>query len=216
MTVKKFLLLLPVWALAIYATLAPLTAVAHSAQTISTPTPFLPNFDSQKAEIQITGEEVAEVLLKGNWPVEIRVIETEITKASLQYGLNRQIYASVIKKESWFPISWADGWIRCPDGPVTMSCTSSSGAIGVAQVIPFHFSSDEDGRDLWTNVSRGAEILAGNIQTTGSVRTGLAAYVCGPNDYDHQECWDYADEVLEIFKLHVGHAYPNPDGSPEA
>ena len=86
------------------------------------------------------------------------------------------------------------------------------------QVMHYHFMEGENPRDMQTNLNVGARVLSQNLVLTGgNVRMALAAYNCGPNgDYaTDPDCQLYATEVLAYYKLYVGHAYPNPDGSPE-
>jgi len=109
--------------------------------------------------------------------------------------------AAVVFVESWFNPENPAGYIRCPDGPCTASCTSSAGAIGPAQVMPFHFKEGENARDLGVNIGKGAEILNSYIGQMGSIRGGFAAYYCGPNTtrwVNPDECWRYANKVLSV------------------
>lgn len=181
-------------------------SAVFAAQYTPTSTPFLPNFSEStpvpvKVSLLTSQEDVEVAYINGDWEKEIVAVSEIIAQVSKPLALNPQLYAATIHLESY---------TNCPDGPVTMSCVSSSGAIGPAQVMPLHYSDGEDKTDLFLNLEKGAQILSSYIELTGSVRAGLAAYNCGPGNYDHQQCWDYADKVLEIFKQHVGHAFPNP------
>lgn len=131
------------------------------------------------------------------FPAEVRQWEELIVEAAQESGLDPNLYAALIKKESW-----TFDRELCPDGPVTPSCTSRSGALGIAQVMPFHFSEDEEGRDPRTNIFRGAEILSEYLaRKNGDVRMGLAAYNCGPNRSTYDSgCWAYADQILEWYR----------------
>ena len=138
--------------------------------------------------------------LSGNWPQEIRRVENLIITSAEENGLRPELYASLIYHESWYPG-------RCPDGPVTGSCTSSAGAIGPAQVMQYHFGEGEDGRDPAINIAKGAEILRIYTDAMGSQDGGLAAYYCGPNQrfwVNSAECWQYIDQVMQVFREHVG------------
>ena len=206
---KVVLISLPVWIVMVVLAVSPFTATAFALSPTSTPTPFSPNFKKvalvdPKLPTQPSQQEIkvekGDWQLNGEWEEEILAIEEVLVKESKDESLNPQLYAAVIHRESY---------TNCPDGPVTMSCVSSAGAIGPAQVMPFHYEDWEDKTDLRLNLEKGAQVLSDYIESMGSVRAGLAAYNCGPSNYDHKQCWDYADEVLQIFKDHVGHALPN-------
>ena len=206
---KAVLTSLPVWIVMVVMAGSPFTTTAFALSPTSTPTPFSPNFEkvalvdpelpTQSSQQKVKVEK-GDWQLNGEWEEEILAIEEILVKESKDESLNPQLYAAVIHRESY---------TNCPDGPVTMSCVSSAGAIGPAQVMYFHYEDWEDKTDLRLNLEKGAQILSDYIESMGSVRAGLAAYNCGPNNYDHEQCWDYADEVLQIFKDHVGHALPN-------
>ena len=136
------------------------------------------------------------------WPGDILALEGIIAVAADRNNLEPNLVAALVKKESWFdPAKFPQGLNRCPEGPCSGSCTSSEGALGPAQVMPYHFSSIEDGRDAVTNIRRGAEILRGYIDKKGGIRKGLAAYYCGPNNETYwQECWAYADSILDWYR----------------
>src|SRR3989344_2425990 len=206
---KVVLASLPVWIVMTAMAVSPPNATAFALSPTSTPTPFSPNFEevalvdpeqpTQPSQQKVKVEK-GDWQLNGEWEKEILAIEEILVKESKDEGLNPQLYASTIRRESY---------TNCPDGPVTMSCVSSAGAIGPAQVMPSHYEDWEDKTDLRLNLEKGAQILSDYIELMGSVRAGLAAYNCGPSNYDHKQCWDYADEVLEIFYDHVRHALPN-------
>ena len=54
---------------------------------------------------------------------------------------------------------------------------SVAGALGLMQVMPFHFQPGEDGMDPRTNVLKGASILADNYRRYGSWDKAVAAYL---------------------------------------
>jgi len=140
--------------------------------------------------------------ISASWPPDILKLADIIVLESSESGVDPDLMAAVIFVESWFNPENPVGYERCPDGPSTSSCTSRSGAIGPAQVMPFHFKPGEDARNVRTNIGRGAEILSSYTAVMGSVRGGLAAYYCGPNTVgwvDPSECWRYADKVLEVY-----------------
>ena len=57
---------------------------------------------------------------------------------------------------------------------------SREGALGLMQVMPFHFRNGEDPFDIATNIKRGTAVLASYLAETGSIRLALAAYNAGP------------------------------------
>ncbi|MEA2020516.1 MAG: lytic transglycosylase domain-containing protein [Patescibacteria group bacterium] len=162
--------------------------------------------------------EVAKEGLSRVWPQEILALEGLVVEAANMFGHDPNLVAALIKTESWFsqkrcpknrPDLWGEpgtrrynecktAWQLCPEGPATSSCTSVAGAKGPAQVMPYHFFPGEDGRDLSTNIYRGAEILRDYTDRKGgNIRTGLAAYYCGPNKTTYPaHCWSYVEKVM--------------------
>lgn len=147
-------------------------------------------------------EEVSDPDL-GRWPRSVLKYKSIIISAAGSYNVEPKLMTAVIYIESWFPKDWADGWILCPDGPNEPSCTSGAGAIGIAQVMPINFKDGEDGRDPTINISRGTELLREYMNDFGGdVRSGLAAYNCGPNRLITESpaiCWKYAKDVLHEY-----------------
>ena len=115
-----------------------------------------------------------------------------------------------LEEESWFPDGYKPGYTLCPDGPVTGSCTSPEGAIGIMQVMPRDgiaanvmcdngpcFSgrpSTADLRDPEFNIKFGCRFLAEKIAQEGSVLGGLKAY--GPANKPGY----YANTVLGYYR----------------
>jgi len=114
-----------------------------------------------------------------------------ILSAAKIYRIEPKLFLAVIYIEGGNPE-------RCPDGLWTASCTSRSGAIGPAQVKPFHFLEGVNGRDPAINIPKGMEILREYIDLAGEIRKGLAFYNCGPTGFEENPtpCWEYADRVL--------------------
>ncbi len=134
------------------------------------------------------------------WPLEIQKWSDYFLWCEKTYGLSADLVAAVSYKESWFPIkTYPQGYSRCPDGPSTMSCTSSAGAIGVMQVMPFHARVGENLRDPATNFRKGCSILKSYIGTMGSIEGGLAAYNAGPGGANRGVGWTYSSDVLKIY-----------------
>ena len=140
--------------------------------------------------------------LSDSWPPAIRRIGDIITDVAKAVHLDCNLIAAVIKKETWFnPTLYPQGLKACPDGPCSGSCTSHRGAVGPMQVMPYHFTADERGREMQTNIRTGSEILRDYINRKGGVREGLAAYYCGPNRGTYTaDCWAYADSILEWYE----------------
>jgi hypothetical protein len=136
----------------------------------------------------------------GRWPIGVLQYKPIILSAMEAYQIKQftpKLFLSVIYKEGRFPD-------RCPDGPWTASCTSESGAIGPAQVMPFHFPEGVDGSIPAVNIPKGMELLRDFIKDAGGeVRKGLAFYNCGETDFDvnpsQQLCLNYADDVLSEY-----------------
>jgi hypothetical protein len=88
----------------------------------------------------------------------------------------------------WQPqiLAWAQAWQLDPNLIATVmqieSCgdpqaRSSAGAMGLFQVMPFHFAAGEDGYDVETNARRGLAYLSKTLTARrGDVRLALAAY----------------------------------------
>jgi hypothetical protein len=95
--------------------------------------------------------------------------------------------------QAWSPqiLEWAAAWGMDPNLVATVmqieSCgdpgaLSSAGAMGLFQVMPFHFDGGEDGRDPQTNARRGLAYLQSALEARGGeVRLGLAGYNAGIN-----------------------------------
>jgi murein DD-endopeptidase MepM/ murein hydrolase activator NlpD/Na+-transporting methylmalonyl-CoA/oxaloacetate decarboxylase gamma subunit len=98
--------------------------------------------------------------LKGKDPEVLRLIDTYAKKRNLEPLL----VAAVIQQES--------GWNE--------KARSHAGAMGLMQVMPFHFKSGENGYDRETNIERGTKILQDCVKRFGIIRVALACYNGGP------------------------------------
>lgn len=154
--------------------------------------------DAVEGEGQEERGEPAERLSQA-FPVEIQRWKDLIERYAREYNLDPDLVGAVIYVESWFPPDYAPGYTRCPDGAVTPSCTSRSGAIGIMQVMPFHFKPGEDGRDPETNIRKGCAILRYSIDKMGTIEDGLRAYYAGVNGAKRGEGYYYADKVLNAY-----------------
>lgn len=170
--------------------------------------------DSEQADLEQDDPDLHVGGLSPHWPPEILALGEIVVDAATRFGHDPELFAALVKTESWFspercprgrPDLWGEryskcktAWELCPEGPSTSSCTSVAGAIGPAQVMPYHFYPGENGRDLSTNVFRGAEILRDYTNKKGgNIRMGLAAYYCGPNKTTYPaHCWSYVEKVM--------------------
>lgn len=84
-----------------------------------------------------------------------------IDEAAAQYGIDGDAIQAVMMIES----GGNEG------------ARSVAGAMGLMQVMPFHFGAGEDGMDPRTNVMKGAKILADNLKRYGSWDKAVAAYL---------------------------------------
>jgi len=103
----------------------------------------------------------------------------EIFEIAEDYGLDPELWASVILQES-------GGWA---------GAESTAGAMGLAQVMPFHGCARWEPR---RNLDCGAEILAGHLEDY-NLRKALAAYNAGVGGMAKGLGFDFADAVLAIY-----------------
>jgi soluble lytic murein transglycosylase-like protein len=138
-------------------------------------------------------EEVTDSQL-GRWPWGVLQYKHIVLSAAEIYRIEPKLFLALIYIEGNNPP-------MCPDGPWTASCTSTEGAIGPAQVMPFHFPEGIDGRDPANNIPKGMEILRNYIDLAGGERKGLAFYNCGPAGFEDAPtlCLGYADKVLNEY-----------------
>lgn len=81
-----------------------------------------------------------------------------------------------------------------------LSATSRSGAMGLFQVMPFHFVSGENGYDPDTNALRGMEYLRRSLDKAGgNARLALAGYNGGIGVISRGE-WSWAAETVRYVK----------------
>jgi soluble lytic murein transglycosylase-like protein len=95
---------------------------------------------------------------------EVQYWGTSIVAWAAEFGLDPNLAATVMQIESC-------GYVRA---------LSRSGAIGLFQVMPFHFSTSDSPFDPDTNARRGLAYLASSIQRAGGdPRLALAGYNAG-------------------------------------
>ncbi len=109
----------------------------------------------------------AEAPLADFYTPEVRSWESEILRWARQYGLNPNVLAVVIQIES------------CGDA----MAMSEAGAVGLMQVMPFHFDYGENMLDPDTNVRRGVSVLLECLSVFAGYDLGLAmaCYNGGPS-----------------------------------
>jgi hypothetical protein len=117
--------------------------------------------------------------------------------------------------QAWAPeiLEWAEAWHMDPNLIATVmqieSCgdpqaLSSAGAMGLFQVMPFHFASGEDGHDPETNARRGLAYLQSALdERGGEVRLGLAGYNAGINGAKRPEA-SWPAETLRYVEWGLG------------
>jgi hypothetical protein len=97
---------------------------------------------------------------------EVQYWEKEILQWSAQYNVDPNMAATIMQIES------------CGD----LQAVSVSGAQGLFQVMPFHFSDGEDMVDPNTNARRGLNFFAEQLKRFGDVNLAFAAYNGGPGN----------------------------------
>ncbi|GAB4409805.1 MAG: hypothetical protein Kow00106_03450 [Anaerolineae bacterium] len=109
----------------------------------------------------------AEAPLAEFYTPEVRHWASEIVRWARQYGLNPNVLAIVIQIES------------CGDA----MAMSEAGAVGLMQVMPFHFDYGENMLNPDTNVRRGMSVLLECLSVFASYDLGLAmaCYNGGPS-----------------------------------
>jgi len=94
---------------------------------------------------------------------EVQYWSNDIVRWANQWGLDPNLVATVMQIES------------CGDP----KASSSAGAMGLFQVMPFHFASGENGYDPETNAKRGMSYLTRSQTAGGSIKMALAGYNAG-------------------------------------
>lgn len=114
-------------------------------------------------------------LLSGVFTPEIQYWGSEIERWSIETGLDINLIATVMQIES------------CGDP----DATSGAGAMGLFQVMPFHFLSSDDPYIPETNVLRGLAYLKKSLEASnGDVRLALAGYNGGISViYKSEDSW---------------------------
>jgi soluble lytic murein transglycosylase-like protein len=106
-------------------------------------------------------------------------------------GVLAPLFTPQVQAWSQSILEWAEAWHMDPNLIATVmqieSCgdpqaVSSAGAMGLFQVMPFHFAAGEDGHDPQTNARRGLAYLQNALDARGGeVRLAFAGYNAGIN-----------------------------------
>lgn len=108
-------------------------------------------------------------------------LERLVALEAKRQGLELSVVRSVITHES--------GW--------RVLARSGSGALGLMQVMPFHFRAGQDWRDPVVNIRVGCHVLKGYyLRAGGDWSRALAMYNAGPGGASRGLGWGYARSVM--------------------
>jgi len=128
---------------------------------------------------------------------EVRALAQYIVPSARRYGILPSLFAGLVHLESGgdnSPRPWGTGPYR------DICATSTAGAIGVAQVMPFHFVPGQNPCDPATNIDVGCRVLRGAYDRCGDWDKALAGYFgaldgqCNVTDWSDGSGatgWDY-------------------------
>jgi len=165
----------------------PVQAAALPSSNLMVMTPV--SVDSQDlALVQTVADQpvalVASGVISPIFTPEIQYWGDAIVRWASAAGVDPNLAATVMQIES------------CGD----LSATSRSGAMGLFQVMPFHFVSGENGYDPDTNALRGMEYLRRSLDKAGgNARLALAGYNGGIGVISRGE-WSWAAETVRYVK----------------
>ncbi len=114
---------------------------------------------------------------------EVMFWEDKILAWGEQYGLDPNLIATVMQIES------------CGDN----RATSSAGAMGLFQVMPYHFSAGENAYQPGTNALRGLNYLRQALTSGGSVRMAFAGYNGGISGASQGEAYWFAETRRYVY-----------------
>jgi len=163
---------------------APLATLAASAPPITVAAEREKTITSQVVKQAPTSEfdEVSGELSRVFTP-EVLFWEDKILLWGEQYGLDPNLIATVMQIES------------CGD----KGATSSAGAMGLFQVMPYHFSAGENAYQPGTNARRGLNYLRQALTSGGSVRMAFAGYNGGISGASQGEAYWFAETRRYVY-----------------
>ena len=134
------------------------------------------------------GDGTSELALAPLFTEEVRYWTPFIVRWAEEYGLDPNLVATVMQIESC-------GYVRA---------RSRAGAMGLFQVMPYHFAEGEDPYDPETNARRGLNYLKRAWDHTGGdVRLTLAVYNGGFKRLQEPESW-WPEETKRYVRWGVG------------
>ncbi|MFH2103590.1 MAG: transglycosylase SLT domain-containing protein [Chloroflexota bacterium] len=137
-----------------------LVGILLAGLTISSIGPTAPG-SYQPGYESVTGEPYADTNLAVIFTIEVQYWAGDILRWASRTGLDPDLIATVMQIES------------CGDP----RALSPSGAMGLFQVMPFHFTADDNPYDPDTNSFRGMGYLLRSLETAGgNIRLALAGY----------------------------------------
>lgn len=188
------------------------------AQNVDYPTPHSPKTEAKSAEAANSGQPIAEANsgnceFYGRYPAKVESWCALIEAKANEYGMDPLLIASLILVESGGQAQ-PGSTVQIIDG--VEYHTSSSGAVGLMQVMPSDgmsagfqcingpcFSNRPTTAQLIDptfNVDYGVRMLAGLVEKRGDIREALKSY--GPNPEDlyaiYGSYYWYADKILGI------------------
>lgn len=138
-------------------------------------------------------------------PVAATQVVQPVLASSISTGAIAPLFTPQIQHWSSQIVSWSQKWGLDPNLVATImqieSCgdpnaQSRAGAMGLFQVMPFHFVSNEDGFDPQTNAKRGLSYLNEALnKLNGDARLALAGYNSGIGGASRPES-DWPAETL--------------------
>jgi soluble lytic murein transglycosylase-like protein len=166
----------------------------------------LPSFNGPKIAGETSPASVSASIRTQNAPLspiftpEVRRWEADIVRWAGMHGLDPNVVATVMQIES------------CGHPDVL----SSAGAIGLFQVMPYHFSPGEDPFDPDTNAKRGLAYLVRGLQLSGGkAELALAGYN-GGHGVIQQDPSQWSAETQRYFVWGIGILADIAVGSPES
>lgn len=155
--------------------------------------PIAERLAASQSKIDAAEEKTAEKIMPEGqiasfFSPEVKYWQPYIAKWAKQYQLDANLIATVMQIES------------CGDA----TALSNSGAMGLFQVMPFHFEPGENAFDPLVNAKRGLEYLRKAYQTVqGDIRTTLASYNGGIQGASQPEM-AWSDQMQRYVKWGMG------------